>query len=177
MAEETFSQSLFALSVSKMRDNDATSDPVVLSQVEFLVKYYASYDSRRTSDEKPARAEKKHVLSVILSSLYTIMQNPQTSPEAKNKCAQYLVQMVNLDHVAFKELAQSAPTGSSVCYLSQQEKAVIQNLMMRVGGAQQAQQQAAKASQPTKPNPGPQFKKITLGFGSSKLGPPPSKDK
>ena len=118
VAEEAFSQSLFAFVLSKIRSGDASSDPVFLAQVEFLVKFYASIDQRRADAEKPAPATKAQSLAVILSAIYGIMQNPKASAETKNKCAQYLVQLVNLDHSAFKELAQSAPAGSSICYLS-----------------------------------------------------------
>lgn len=54
--------------------------------------------------------------------------------EIKNKCAQCLVQLVNLDLETFKDLVQANPNDAGICSMSTQEKAVIQNLIMRMSG-------------------------------------------
>ena len=53
-AEQTLSYSMFVFSTSKIRNNDVTSDPALLAQIEFLVKYYATFDLRRKSDQTTA---------------------------------------------------------------------------------------------------------------------------
>ena len=78
------------------------------------MKFYTTYNNRTGT----AQTKKKETLAVIFSVFFTLMQMAEASLEVKNKCAQSLVQLVNLDRVIFKELVQANTEEQNVCSLS-----------------------------------------------------------
>lgn len=81
--------------------------------------------------------QKPELCALTISTLFTLMQQPNVTVETKNLCAQCLVQIVNIDVTTFKEVAQSGERAGSISYLGPQEKTVIQSLMMRLKQANQ----------------------------------------
>ena len=92
---------MFALVTQNVHAGSGYTDAGLLATIDFVIKFYATYQSR---SEGAARASKKQTLAVAFALFFTIMQLKDAGLEIKNKCAQCLVQLVNLDLEVFKEL-------------------------------------------------------------------------
>lgn len=98
--DEKLSWPLFGLVTQNVHTSQGTTDAGLLATIEFMIKFYATYQQRTQG----AKSNKKQTLAVIFALFFTIMQLKDAGMEIKNKCAQCLVQLVNLDLQIFKEL-------------------------------------------------------------------------